>query len=199
MSIWRHMRGNPDRRRPGRKLALFSVALVAVLAVPIAVVAAQHKNYSAEPLVGAEEVPPRETRARGEAKFQLNYDANGDPTSVSYHLNVANIENVFQAHIHLGPRGVAAPIVVWLYPSVAPVQGPLGQGRVDGRIASGTFTAANFVGPLAGKPLSDLIDAMNSGNTYVNVHTNDGVAPTNTGPGDFPGGEIRHQIRHHGP
>jgi hypothetical protein len=35
---------------------------------------------------------------------------------------------------------------------------------------------------------------MQSGNTYVNVHTNDGVAPTNTGPGDFPGGEIRGQI-----
>jgi hypothetical protein len=27
------------------------------------------------------------------------------------------------------------------------------------------------------------------------VHTNDGVAPANTGPGDFPGGEIRGQIR----
>src|SRR5262249_21762909 len=33
------------------------------------------------------------------------------------------------------------------------------------------------------------------GNTYVNVHTNDGVPPANTGPGDFPGGEIRGQIR----
>jgi hypothetical protein len=27
------------------------------------------------------------------------------------------------------------------------------------------------------------------------VHTNDGVAPPNSGPGDFPGGEIRGQIR----
>jgi hypothetical protein len=27
------------------------------------------------------------------------------------------------------------------------------------------------------------------------VHTNDGVAPPNTGPGDFPGGEIRGQVR----
>jgi hypothetical protein len=26
------------------------------------------------------------------------------------------------------------------------------------------------------------------------VHTNDNVAPANTGPGDFPGGEIRGQI-----
>jgi hypothetical protein len=32
--------------------------------------------------------------------------------------------------------------------------------------------------------------------TYVNVHTNDGVAPTNTGPGDFPGGEVRGQLQH---
>jgi hypothetical protein len=36
---------------------------------------------------------------------------------------------------------------------------------------------------------------MESGGAYVNIHTNDGVAPTNTGPGDFPGGEIRGQIR----
>jgi hypothetical protein len=36
--------------------------------------------------------------------------------------------------------------------------------------------------------------AIESGNTYVNVHTNDGIAPANTGPGDFPGGEIRGQV-----
>ena len=37
--------------------------------------------------------------------------------------------------------------------------------------------------------------AIESGNTYINVHTDDGVAPANTGPGDFPGGEIRGQVR----
>jgi hypothetical protein len=36
--------------------------------------------------------------------------------------------------------------------------------------------------------------AIEAGDAYVNVHTNDGVAPTNTGPGDFPGGEIRGQL-----
>jgi hypothetical protein len=40
-----------------------------------------------------------------------------------------------------------------------------------------------------------VLAAMDSGNTYVNVHTNDGVDPANTGPGDFPGGEIRGQVR----
>ena len=43
--------------------------------------------------------------------------------------------------------------------------------------------------------LASVLAAIESGNTYVNVHTNDGVAPPNTGPGDFPGGEIRGQIR----
>jgi hypothetical protein len=37
---------------------------------------------------------------------------------------------------------------------------------------------------------------MRNGWAYVNVHTNDGIAPTNTGPGDFPGGEIRGQLEH---
>ena len=38
------------------------------------------------------------------------------------------------------------------------------------------------------------VDALNNGNAYVNLHTNDGIAPTNTGPGDFPGGEVRGDI-----
>jgi hypothetical protein len=41
--------------------------------------------------------------------------------------------------------------------------------------------------------LVDVVAAVESGNAYVNVHTNDGVDPPNTGPGDFPGGEIRGQ------
>ena len=55
----------------------------------------------------------------------------------------------------------------------------------------GSFTAANFIGPLAGQPMSALIAEIEANDAYVNVHTDDGVAPPNTGPGDFPGGEIR--------
>jgi CHRD domain len=101
------------------------------------------------------------------------------------------------AHIHMARAGQNGLIVVWLYPSTAPnVTAPLGQGRLDGVIAEGTITAGDFVGPLAGHPLSDLLEAFENGTAYVNVHTNDGVAPTNTGPGDFPGGEIRGQVDH---
>jgi hypothetical protein len=40
-----------------------------------------------------------------------------------------------------------------------------------------------------------LIDLIEAGNVYIDVNTNDGVAPANTGPGDFPAGEIRGQLR----
>jgi hypothetical protein len=150
------------------------------------------------PLSAAEEVMPagvvNTSTARGSAIFQLN--AAG--TELSYQLIVANIDNAFMAHIHRGPAGTNAPIVVWLFPSTTPTAGPLGAGRLDGVIAEGTISAANFVGPIAGQPMSALLDAISSGNAYVNVHTNDGVSPTNTGPGDFPGGEIRGQVEHRG-
>ncbi|HXF95158.1 MAG TPA: CHRD domain-containing protein [Gemmatimonadales bacterium] len=145
-------------------------------------------------LSGDEEAPARATRARGNATFQLN--AAGD--ALTYRLIVANIENAFMAHIHQGPAGINGPIVVWLYPSTAPVPGPVGQGRIDGVIAEGTISAANLVGPLVGQDLSALVADLKAGNAYVNVHTNDGVAPANTGPGDFPGGEVRGQIEHRG-
>jgi hypothetical protein len=143
-----------------------------------------NRNFFAH-LSGDEEVPSRETRAVGQAVFHLNEDG----TELAYTLIVANIENVVAAHIHVAAVGVNGPVVAFL---AGPF--PAGGGRFDGVLAQGTITAANLDGPLTGHPLSDLVDAMKAGNTYVDVHTNDGVPPTNTGPGDFPGGEIRGQI-----
>jgi hypothetical protein len=128
-------------------------------------------------LSGDEEVPARDTDAQGQAIFQIN----GDGTAITYKLNVANIENVTQAHIHLGPAGSNGGIVVWLYPSAPPSQ--LIPGRTQGTLGEGEITAASLVGSLTGKPLSDLLAAMHDGRTYVNVHTL-----------QFPPGEIRGQI-----
>jgi len=142
------------------------------------------------PLSGNEEVPPRETGGTGLAVFQLSADG----TELGYRLIASNIENVVASHIHVGAAGANGPVVAFLAGPFPPAG-----GRTDGVLATGTITAANLVGPLAGHPLSDLIAAMQAGNTYVNVHTNDGVAPADSGPGDFPGGEIRGQIREAGP
>jgi CHRD domain-containing protein len=150
----------------------------------------EEREFETE-LSGGEEVPMRSTDAEGEAEFELSEDG----MSLRYELKVEDISNVFMAHIHQGPFGENGPIVVWLYPSTAPTPGPTGGGPIEGEIATGVITAADFVGPLAGQPFQALIDAIEAGNAYVNVHTNDGVDPANTGPGDFPGGEIRGQLR----
>jgi hypothetical protein len=169
-----------------RKLVGVGVVGLVVLAATGLAIAGLNGNTSTH-LSGTFEVPVRDTNAQGQAIFHLSDDG----TALEYKLIASNIDNAFMAHIHMAPAGVNGPIVVWLYPSTAPVPGPLGSGRHDGVLAEGTITAANLVGPLAGHPLSDLVAAVESGNAYVNVHTNDGVDGTNTGPGDFPGGEIR--------
>jgi hypothetical protein len=169
-----------------KKLAVVAFGALLALSLVGLAVAGMNRNYSVH-ATGDFEIPVRDTDAQGQAIFHLSKDGE----SLDYKLIVANIENVFQAHIHQGPSTANGPIVVWLYPSTAPTPGPFGQGRVQGPIAEGTITAANLVGPLTGQDLDALVAALNSGNAYVNVHTNDGVAPANTGPGDFPGGEVR--------
>lgn len=176
--------GPADRAGPtALRSATPSLAVTASTEVPAA------KNFVAH-VTGSSEVPSRDTRGVGQLKLQLS----GDGTALEYRLISSNIYNVVQSHIHLAPDGVNGPIVVFLFGLVAP-----GGGRTDGVLATGTITAANLIGPLAGHPLSDLIAAIRADTAYVNVHTNDGVDGVNTGPGDFPGGEIRGQIRTAGP
>jgi hypothetical protein len=163
-------------------------ALVGAFALGLAVIGAAGAGLNAnwsDHLTGAEEVPARATQAQGQAIFHLSKDGQ----SIDFRLIATNIDNVRQAHIHIGPAGTNGPVVVFLYGPVA-----AGGGRETGVLSSGTFTEDDFVGPLTDRPFSELVDAMRSGNAYVNVHTDNGVAPTNEGPGDFPNGEIRAQI-----
>ena len=136
-------------------------------------------------LSGGQEVPARDTAARGTASFEVSQDE----TSLHYILNVVKIRNVFAAHIHCGAVGANGPVGVTLF------MGAPGGGLFSGVLAEATVTAPDSGNGCGWVTLADVVSAMRSGNTYVNVHTNDGVAPTNTGPGDFPGGEIRGQVR----
>lgn len=134
---------------------------------------------------------PADSRAQGQAIFRVSADG----STVDFRLIASNIDNVFMAHIHCGPPGANGPIRMWLYPGTpgpAGTPGPSGSGPQNGVLASGTFSPTGVVCP-GDMPL---LDAIRAGLTYVNVHTNDGVAPANTGPGDFPGGEIRGQLDH---
>jgi hypothetical protein len=168
----------------GKRIARLVVFSLLIMIVSVGTAVAGNNKFKTH-LTGDEENPPRPTRAQGEAHFTLSDDG----TELHYKLIVANIDNVVASHIHLGPPGANGGIVVFLYGNA-----PAGGGRTQGVLAEGTITAASLINALAGHPLSDLVAEIEAGNAYVNVHTNDGVAPTNTGPGDFPGGEIRGQI-----
>ena len=163
-------------------LALMGVLLVGALG---STVSAQPTTFRSV-LSGGDEVPARDTGARGVAIFRLN--AAGSELGVR--LIVANIENVFAAHIHCGAVGVNGPVGVTLFP----VPGLPGGGHTDGVLAAGSVTAPDPDNGCGWADLDAVVAALESGNAYVNVHTNDGVAPIDTGPGDFPGGEIRGQV-----
>jgi hypothetical protein len=160
-------------------LALMGGLLVGVLGSTVSASPITFRSL----LSGRDEVPARDTPARGVATFRLD----GEGTELGFRLVVANIENVFAAHIHCGVAGVSGPIGVTLF------MGAPGGGRTDGVLAAGTVTAPDPGNGCGWLDLDDVITALESGDTYVNVHTNDGVEPPNTGPGDFPGGEIRGQ------
>jgi CHRD domain len=161
-----------------------AILLTVMLALALAPTALAGDNFVAT-LSGDEEVPARDTRAVGVAKFKLSSDGN----ALEFKVNVANIDNVFAAHIHCGAAGANGPVGVTLF------SGAPGAGRVNGTLAEGTITAPDAPNGCGWADLAAVLAAIESGNTYVNVHTNDGMPPPNTGPGDFPGGEIRGQIR----
>lgn len=131
---------------------------------------------------------PADSRAQGQAIFRVNDDG----SAVEFRLIASNIENAFMAHIHCAAAGANGPIRMWLYPVIGPTgSAPLQPGtQQNGVLATGTFNPTGVTCP-DGK---SLLESIRTGGTYVNVHTNDGAGAANTGPGDFPGGEIRGQI-----
>jgi CHRD domain-containing protein len=167
---------------------LSSIVAIVIAALVFSAVAfavpRESKNFGAH-LRGGAEVPPVDTKARGNSIFGLS--KSGD--ALRFKLIVANIEGVTQAHIHCGAAGVNGPVVVFLF-------GPDPAGvTVNGVLAKGTITNADVIpapdssacpGGLAN--FDELIAKMRAGDAYVNVHT---IAN--------PGGEIRGQIRERGP
>ena len=83
-------------------------------------------------LTGDEEVPAVVTGAQGQATFKLSADGQ----SITYKLNVANIEDVIQAHIHIAPQGVNGNVVTflsdrWLAASTSTAGSPVVRSRPE--------------------------------------------------------------------
>jgi hypothetical protein len=136
------------------------------------VATANHHNRNFRThLSGENEVPSVETNAQGQANFQLNKA--GD--ELNYKLIVANIDDVVAAHIHCAPEDENGPVGVTLFSG-----GPTSD---DGILAEGTITSPDEGNGCGWETLEEVVEAMRSGETYVNVHT---LAHTS--------GEIRGQI-----
>ncbi len=123
-------------------------------------------------LSGVLEVPPVTTDARGMAVVWVDGD------SLRYRVTVNGMQNVTMAHIHLGAEDTNGPVVATLFHPDQPT------GAVNGVLATGTITASDLVGPMAGKTIADLVAEINIDSTYVNVHTT-----------EHPSGEIRGTLR----
>lgn len=169
-----------------RLVALVVAALALLLGdtAAEATMAAAGDSYTAQ-LSGATEVPSRATPGSGEVAIQVGPDGQW----LSYTVTVRDITNVTMGHIHIGPVGTNGDIVLPLVPTVPPGSGPR-----SGIIGQGTLTSAQLTGLLQGKPLSELIAQIDTGNAYVNIHTATGASPATLMAGDIPPGEIRGQI-----
>lgn len=132
---------------------------------------------------GNQEVPPVSTPYRARALFRLRQQG----TTLRFAIDLPGLQNVTAAHLHLAPAGSNGPVVLGLLS--APTGGGLFQGPVFAE-----FDAKDLQGPLTGFPIDALIAEIEAGNVYLNVHTDDGIAPQNTGPGDFASGEVRAQL-----
>ncbi len=148
-----------------------------------------NSNANSNARVAANFVSPMDPRQEVQANEVLSnasgnavYTLSRDGQSLEYRVIVAGANPLTQGHIHLGARGANGNVVATLF-NFAPIMSAVGVSR-NGVIATGTITAADLRAQLAGAPLSDLLDALRSGNAYTNVHT---VV--------FPQGEVRGQIQ----
>lgn len=138
---------------------------------------------------GAQCLPePIATPATGTVELRLGADGK----TMHYKVSVNKLANPSQADLHLGgPAQNGQPVVKFWPKGGAAAK----RGEFSGVLAEGSFDAGDFIGPMIGSPMSDLVQELKSGNTYVNVHTYDGVDPPYSGPGDYRVGEIRGQIK----
>jgi hypothetical protein len=125
-------------------------------------------------LSGNEEVPPVQTKAKGEAKFQISQE--GD--KLTYTLIISNIRDVTAGYIMKGKKGENGPPVMDLFTESKKedVTGTL--------LAEGKVEPYLLIGPLKGKSVNTLLRLMEAGEAYVNIQTK-----------KHPDGEIRGQIK----
>jgi hypothetical protein len=142
-------------------------------------------------LVGVQEVPAVSSKGSGEFVAEIS----NDDSKIDYTLTWKDLEGatVQQAHIHFGQHYAAnGGIAVFFCSNLPspPANTPVCPAPASGEL-KGVITAANVIGPagqgIAAGEFGELLRAIRTGNSYVNVHTD-----------KHPGGEIRAQLNGRG-
>jgi hypothetical protein len=120
-------------------------------------------------LVGFQEPPAIASSASGDFSGKLSPDGN----SIDYVLSYAGFQtDVFVAHIHLGLPSVNGGITVFLCGGDGKPDCPPREGAVAGTITADNVRAIAAQRLVSGD-LPKLLEAINAGATYVNVHSGD--------------------------
>jgi CHRD domain len=148
----------------GIRFAMLAASLAVALALAIPASAGTGGRHLSTTLTGAEEAPgPGDPNATGQADLRLNQGKN----RVCFDVSWADVDGtVFAGHIHVGPPGVAGPIVVGLF--------------------DGSFAGTDAVSGCVEDVDRALIKAIRKdpSDYYVNVHSQPG----------FLGGAVRGQL-----
>ena len=160
-----------------RSISIWALATLtaSLFAAPLAHSATE--LFSAN-LSGENEVPPINTA--GSATFHMEIGS-----TITFSLTFSGLSSPLTvSHLHFAPTNVAGGVMIFLCGGGGQPDCP---AATSGTI-TGTITAANVVGPIArGISPGDLdsaLEAVRAGLAYANMHTL-----------NFPGGEIRGQVR----
>lgn len=139
-------------------------------------------------LSGKQVIPPVKTDGTGIANFEVGKN------SLYYQINVLNAGKITSVQINKGAVGTNGDAIVTLIESedndvnlignIPTLSGVTSTTQSSSSFsASGNVNVADFTGPFKDTTIADLVKAMQSGETYVNVQTE-----------DYPEGELRGQI-----
>ena len=152
------------------------IKVATILSVTLFLAGTAHaKELFKATLSGDQEVPPVSTQTSGKAFLR----ANNAKTKIEFQLHLRKGVGITQAHIHCAPAGQNGAVVAFL-------AGMHAAGLdINGKwISKATLTDGSIVNAACGATISELVDSMRAGNTYINVHS---IAN--------PAGEVRGQIK----
>ena len=170
---------------PGSRFRIAVAAGIALVsAIGITVAMAVNKPNVKGSLSGYQEVPAVSTNAVGSVEAKVS-----DSGPIPYELTYRRMPDVTQAHLHFAQEAVNGGIVVFICSNLG--NGPAGTPECpDGRATlSGKVNASDVVGSasaqgIAAGEIDEVKAAIRAGAVYANVHSE-----------EFPGGEIRAQLR----